>query len=431
MQGKGHIAQETANLKNERECVETPAGTTARDEPVKNNETHGAGPAQSPKYVDSQPGQPSKRLEYPNTETITSHHHVGSANQSPHNSAQPDSTSDETRKPDEPYEEWLDHTNEPLQFIGNGYELTSTLTNLYLTNNRISVIENLERCVCLRELVLRQNTIRKVEGLENLANLAEIDLYMNQISEIPPNSFESNKKLQKLDLSFNQLRDISNFPSENLDSLEELYLISNKIRFISGLHGMPKLVMLELGDNRIRTIENLEELTSLQGLWLGRNKITKIQNLEPLTELRRLSIQSNRLTVIENLDYLRNLEELYLSHNGLTSMKGVKNLMNLRVLDLGSNFVEHIEEVENLRLLKEFWVNGNKLSQFEELSLLRNCEDLETVYLEFNPLASDPNYKKKALDILPPSLEQLDALMVSDVRREIAEQYATPTGDDT
>eukprot|EP00178_Gracilaria_changii_P006785 TRINITY_DN2202_c0_g1_i1.p1 TRINITY_DN2202_c0_g1~~TRINITY_DN2202_c0_g1_i1.p1 ORF type:complete len:439 (-),score=64.69 TRINITY_DN2202_c0_g1_i1:225-1541(-) len=323
---------------------------------------------------------------------------------------------------DESYEEWIDRTNQPLHFIGNGYELKPTLTNLYLTNNRIPVIENLEHCVNLRELVLRQNAIQKVEGLENLTNLTELDLYMNQITEIPPKTFATNKKLQKLDLSFNQLRDISTFPCENLGNLEELYLISNKIKAISKLYGMPRLVMLELGDNRIRTIENLEKLSSLQGLWLGRNKITKIENLEPLVNLKRLSLQSNRIEFIENLDHLSGLEEVYLSHNGLKSMKGIKNLTNLRVLDLGSNFIEHIEEVENLKLLKEFWVNGNKLESFEELALLSNCEELETVYLEFNPLASDPQYQRKALNILPGSLEQLDALMVSDVYRELDER---------
>ncbi|CAN8075178.1 unnamed protein product [Agarophyton chilense] len=323
---------------------------------------------------------------------------------------------------DESYEEWIDRTNEPLHFIGNGYELTQTLTNLYLTNNRIPVIEHLEKCINLRELVLRQNAIQKVEGLENLVSLSELDLYMNQITEIPPTTFATNKKLQKLDLSFNQLRDISNLPCANLANLEELYLISNKIKVIRGLCGMPKLSMLELGDNRIRIIENLDKLKSLEGLWLGRNKITKIENLSSLKNLKRLSLQSNRIEAVENLEHLTLLEEVYLSHNGLKSMKGIKNLKNLRVLDLGSNFIENIEEVECLKRLKEFWVNGNKLGSLEELALLEGCEELETVYLEFNPLASDPQYRRKALNILPSSLEQLDALLVSDVYKELAEQ---------
>lgn len=320
------------------------------------------------------------------------------------------------------HEDWIDRTNEPLGEIGNGYVITPHLTSLYLTNNRLKVIQKLEPCVNLRDLVLRQNAITAIEGLDTLENLEELDLYINQIEKISSSTFEKNPKLKRLDLSFNQLRTLDEFPSSNLSSLEEMYLIGNKIRHITGMRDMPKLTMLELGDNRIRTIENLDNLTALQGLWLGRNKITQIQNLGALTQLKRLSIQSNRIETIGGLDHLVHLEELYLSHNGISSMHGIQNLTNLRVLDLSVNFIEHIEYVENLILLKEFWMNGNKLQSFDELFLLRNAVELETVYLEANPLASDPVYEQKALDILPKSLEQLDALMIDEVRHVIAEK---------
>eukprot|EP00177_Eucheuma_denticulatum_P003799 GFKZ01006863.1.p1 GENE.GFKZ01006863.1~~GFKZ01006863.1.p1 ORF type:complete len:452 (+),score=66.72 GFKZ01006863.1:252-1607(+) len=316
-------------------------------------------------------------------------------------------------------EEWIDRTNEPLREIGNGYELTPTLRSLFLTNNRISEINNLEECVSLRELVLRQNAICRITGLNNCPQLEELDLYMNQIDHVPADCFAANPNLKRVDLSFNQLRSLVDFPSPNLSNIEELFLIGNKIKEIRGLTAMPKIVMLELGDNRLRKIERLEPLTSLHGLWLGRNKITRIEGLLTLTQLRRLSIQSNRIQVIEGLDHLIHLEELYLSHNGISSMDGIEKLSNLLVLDLGVNFIEHIHHVDKLPLLKEFWINGNKLTSFEELNLLRKCPQLETVYLEGNPLASDPNYEVKTLEILPNSLQQLDALLVEDVQREL------------
>lgn len=321
-------------------------------------------------------------------------------------------------------EEWVDRTNEPLREIGNGYELTSTLRSLYLTNNRLTEIRNLDDCVSLRELVLRQNAIKVVKGLDNLSELEELDLYLNQIEELPSNCFAGNPKLKRLDLSFNQLRELKAFPSRNLPSVEELYLIGNKIKEIEGLHSMPRLVMLELGDNRIRKIERLEALAGLQGLWLGRNKITQIDGLHSLTQLRRLSLQSNRVEIIQGLDHLVHLEELYLSHNGIASMHGIQNLSSLRVLDLGTNLIVHVEHVDKLTLLQEFWINGNKLQSFDELHLLRECTELETVYLEGNPLANDLHYQAKVLEILPDCLEQLDALPVEDVRRQLAERAA-------
>lgn len=316
--------------------------------------------------------------------------------------------------------EWIDKTNEPLGEIGNGYELTSTLESLCLTNNRIRKIERLEPCVKLAELILRQNSITVIEGLDTLQNLVELDLYMNAITEIPSTSFSKNSKLKRLDLSFNKLRSLDRFPSENLSNLEELYLIGNKIAKITHLRAMPKLMMLELGDNRIRALENLDQLSSLQSLWLGRNKITKIENLEPLCDLRKLSLQSNRITIIEGLSHFSRLEELYLSHNGLKSMRGVEDLKSLRLLDLGSNQIERIEGVTHLRLLKEFWFNDNALATFDDLHLLSEAVEIETVYLEGNPIAHDPEYQQKVLDVLPDSLEQLDALLVTDVRQEIS-----------
>lgn len=325
---------------------------------------------------------------------------------------------------------WIDRTNESLGAIGNGYTLSSNLTCLNLTNNRLKTIENLEPCTLLRELVLSQNSISTVQGLDTLMDLVELDLYMNHIGHIPPTSFQNNPKLKKLDLSFNRIRILDAFPCNNLSRLHELYLIGNKIKQITGLHGMPNLVMLELGDNRIRVIENLQELITLEGLWLGRNKLTKMQNLDPLLNLRRLGLQSNRIETIEGLSHLVNLEELYLSNNGISSMDGIQSLVNLQVLDLAVNFIKNITNIENLTLLKEFWINGNLLQSIEELHLLQNASNLETVYLEGNPLAQDANYQRRALDILPDSLSQLDAVMVEEVRKQFVDTNQSRTSPD-
>lgn len=322
----------------------------------------------------------------------------------------------------EVHEEWIDRTNEPLGEIGNGYELTPTLQTLCLTNNRLKKIEHLEPCINITELVLRQNTITVVEGLQTLRNLVDLDLYMNAITRVPSDAFSHNPNLQKLDLSFNQLRTLESFPSRNLANLRELYLIGNKIKKIVPLPGMPQLKMLELGDNRIRDIENLDELANLEELWLGRNKIAAIRNIESLHNLRKLSLQSNRITVIERLSHLTSLEELYLSHNGLISMKGIEELRCLVLLDLGTNEISHISGVDKLPRLKEFWFNNNKLETTEDLKLLSSSENLETVYLEGNPIAQDQGYYQNVLNILPDSLEQLDAMLVSDVRREMSQR---------
>lgn len=55
------------------------------------------------------------------------------------------------------------------------------------------------------------------------------------------------------------------------------------------------------------------------------------------------------------------------------------------------------------------------MEDFEDLTLLQRAENLQTVYLERNPLEGDPNYKTKVLSILR-TLRQLDALPVESIR---------------
>lgn len=309
----------------------------------------------------------------------------------------------------------IDRTNEGSRAIGEGYNLPTSLLYLYLTNNRIKKIENLSSCVSLKELVLRQNAILKVEGLDSLVELEELDLYMNSITSIPTDAFKQNRNLSKIDLSFNELRSIANFPCENCVALEELYLIGNKIKVIAPI-SIPSLKLLELGDNRIRVMENLDALPSLESLWLGRNKLERIQNLESLAHLKKLSLQSNRITEITGIDHLIHLEELYLSHNGIKTMDGIENLRKLKILDLAENEIEHLCHLDLLTELTDVWINGNGLTQFDELKQLQNASNLETVYLECNPVAQEPEYETKVLELLP-KLKQLDANMVSVLRR--------------
>lgn len=91
----------------------------------------------------------------------------------------------------------------------------------------------------------------------------------------------------------------------------------------------------------------------------------------------------------------------------------------LRVLDVGANEIEHLENVAHLHELEEFWINNNKLESLEELTQLTDATKLQTIYLEGNPLASDPSYEAEVLRILPPSLNQLNA---EPIHRENADE---------
>ncbi|XXQ36964.1 Protein phosphatase 1 regulatory subunit 7 [Plasmodiophora brassicae] len=284
---------------------------------------------------------------------------------------------------------------------------------LSLINERLTEFPDLTRVTSLpKTVVLRQNMIVEIPALpdEIASRIEHLDLYINSIERI--SHLDNFTNLRVLDLSFNGVRKIEGLG--NLHSLRDLFLVKNKITTIGPLHGLDSLVQLELGDNRIRCIENVNCLgKTLTSLWLGKNKIEAIENVSELTNLAVLDIQSNRLTSIgDGLATLTNLRELYLGHNAITSCDGLGTLINLVTLDISANRIERLTGIGRLKMLEELWANQNQLTDIDEvLSELRQLPQLQTVYLEWNPLCTTCDYKT-IVPLALPNLQQLDAVPV-------------------
>ena len=58
-----------------------------------------------------------------------------------------------------------------------------------------------------------------------------------------------------------------------------------------------------------------------------------------------------------------------------------------------------------------FQVDHNQLEQWGDFDLLQPATGVKTVYYEANPIAKDPQYKRK-LKLAIPSLTQINATMV-------------------
>jgi len=83
------------------------------------------------------------------------------------------------------------------------------------------------------------------------------------------------------------------------------------------------------------------------------------------------------------------LNTLDLIHNKLTSTKGIP--------------------VESLPKLEDLWLSENQINSFEDLSHLGKLSNLQTIYLEHNPVAKDYEYRIRLGKIIP-SLTQIDAV---------------------
>lgn len=195
---------------------------------------------------------------------------------------------------------------------------------------------------------------------------------------------------------------------------------------------MTKLRKLDLGANRIRVLppDELAGLSSLEELWLGKNKIESMQGLEALASktLRRLDMQSNRLTAFDRLpDHLqRTLEEIYLADNGIDTegLAGIQASVfpKLNVLDLSKNRLTNCAPLSHLTSLEELWLSGNRVDSWEQVDALKALKTLETIYLEYNPIAnSDPLYRKHLAELWGETgnLKQIDADPIGPIGRPV------------
>ena len=291
----------------------------------------------------------------------------------------------------------IDPEAEWLEYVGTqGVKLTKIGTCL-------------EPMTKILHLSLRSNKIVKMNGVETLGTLEHLDLYDNHLAKL--RCTERLTLLKVLDLSFNAIRVIPELG--HLTVLEELYLANNKLTAIAGVAGLHALKKLDLGANRIRRIEGLGGLAGLKELWLGKNKITEVgAGLSSLVSLERLSIQSNRLEAVGGLASLGMLEELYLSHNGIAALdeESLPAVLgeHLNTLDVGCNRLRSLDHLAHLESLTDLWANGNRVDAFGEVEKLVPLTQLETIYLEHNPLAADFEYRKRVAATLP-TLQQIDA----------------------
>lgn len=180
---------------------------------------------------------------------------------------------------------------------------------------------------------------------------------------------------------------------------------------------MKLLRKIDLGANRIRVLdeEEMSGLENLEELWLGKNKIEHISGISKLTKLRKLDLQSNRLTRIENLHgQVDTLEELYLSHNaidvlGASCETGLAlPFTQLSTIDMTRNRLTDTSPFAHLTSLTDLWISGNDIKSFDDIEPLRGLTELDSLYMEMNPVDKDFEYRMKLAKMIP-SLTQIDA----------------------
>lgn len=197
----------------------------------------------------------------------------------------------------------LDFSYNQLRHVTGLDSLAPTLKELYLVENKLKVVEGLDKLVNLELLELGGNRLRKIDtGLENLVNLRQLWLGKNKIVRIGK-SLHQLHKLELLSLQANRILTLEpdNFPNGVHTALREVYLSENGIQVIEHLEHLHTLRTLDLSFNPIAHINeaviNVTTMPVLHEFWLTDGKINLWDEVGKLacfsTTLRTVYLERN------------------------------------------------------------------------------------------------------------------------------------------
>ncbi|MDF2699857.1 MAG: inlA 1 [Haloplasmataceae bacterium] len=267
--------------------------------------------------------------------------------------------------------------------------LTNKLTNLYLSDNKLTSVANIHALSNLEYLDLNQNEIVDITDVFELANLTELYLSHNLVTVIP-SLVGKLTQLTNIDLSYNELTTISGFKDNN--SLTDVDLSFNHITdIVDSFSNMSALVEVNLVSditsiNLISKIENsfisLPKLsfTSDNNLKLPfyTSNLNMINSFKELPQFVKADLSNILITNIDEFSLvLPNVTEVNVSDNNITHIKWTNNLPKLTTLTADNNKINLIDFVPtHFDLLTDVSLTNNDIVDTTALGYLTNIENL-------------------------------------------------------
>ncbi|GAA6222311.1 leucine-rich repeats and immunoglobulin-like domains protein 1 [Lates japonicus] len=279
--------------------------------------------------------------------------------------------------------ETLDLSNNDItELRGHCFPAGLQIRDLYLSNNKISVLE--------------------LGALDHLGSTLQVlRLSRNRISQIPVRAFQL-PRLTQLELNRNRIRQVEGLTFQGLSSLEVLKLQRNSISKLTdgAFWDLAKMKVLHLDYNSLTEVNSgsLYGLSSLQQLFLSNNSIARINpdGWKFCQKLRELNLSYNNLTRLDegSLAVLGDLHTLRLGHNSISHITegAFRGLKAVRVLELDHNDISGTIEDTNgafsgLDSLNKLTLFGNKIKSVAKKAF-SGLETLEHLNLGENAIRS-------------------------------------------
>eukprot|EP00826_Nyctotherus_ovalis_P008709 TRINITY_DN12262_c0_g6_i1.p1 TRINITY_DN12262_c0_g6~~TRINITY_DN12262_c0_g6_i1.p1 ORF type:complete len:459 (-),score=117.87 TRINITY_DN12262_c0_g6_i1:358-1734(-) len=265
---------------------------------------------------------------------------------------------------------------EGVEAVGHSLD-TLTVVGCELTR----IEDCVQDLIRLRRLFLQENRIGRVENLENCRQLEELWLFSNQVANIE--NLDSNSMLRELNLADNKIKKIGNL--SRLINLQTLDLSGNPIASLSEIDKLKELPILE----QLSFSSPLFEASPIAALPDYKSYITKtLTNFLKLLDGTKLSLDHDShkeyISLVSQMN--SNISAMECSHSRKLLQLDSELKVNEDALNsLRDKCVQQLEEVKTTteagrEKIESEQEQAQKLRKVNEEKLLEDLEDVMKEY---------------------------------------------------
>ncbi|CAL6107478.1 leucine-rich_repeat domain-containing protein [Hexamita inflata] len=265
-----------------------------------------------------------------------------------------------------------------------GIENMKQLQYLNLKDNKIVLIEQLQRLTNLKQVLVDNNYILDLQyladpnwiSLQQAPTDPDLNAYLTDTNspltleafkaQIAPMKAKSDQLIAPLLYDYEMQSKYQ--PQVNYNKIE----ISSDTN-IKDVKFMDQIKVQCLILNKCSNFNFRKAPTQLQYLTLNDCNISDLEGLQQFQQLKKLElIKNTQIQSVKEIFTLKNLLSLTINNTKLTNLVGIQALSKLKYIDLRDNYIVSVEPLKNLQYIKQLLLDNNQIIDMEHLTVMKN-----------------------------------------------------------
>ncbi|CAL6101366.1 Conserved_hypothetical protein [Hexamita inflata] len=265
-----------------------------------------------------------------------------------------------------------------------GIENMKQLQYLNLKDNKIVLIEQLQRLTNLKQVLVDNNYILDLQylvdpnwiSLQKVPTDPDLNAYLTDTNspltleafkaQIAPMKAKSDQLIAPLLYDYDMQSKYQ--PQVNYNKIE----ISSDTN-IKDVKFMDQISVYCLVLNKSSNFSFKRAPTSLLYLTLNDCNISDLEGLQQFQQLKKLELINNtQIQSVKQIYSLVNLLSLTISNTKLTNLVGIQALSKLKYIDLRDNCIVSVEPLKPLQNIKQLLLDNNQILDMEHLTVMKN-----------------------------------------------------------